>query len=348
MDSEDVTGLERGVIEYVAPDRKLGSIGNYLFPVLDGVAREVSIGEQCIALVTTSHGDQLHGCHILRERIRAWPQDFAPDAYLRRIHLTPTEDTDGVERLQGNAVVANQRVRQVELNRLGMKIGGYEANDVALRRGLRQQVLVRMNDVGQLHAIPVGKFARPGYVAFYVDGALAIRQDRCHMDAVTILNGEGCNLGQSSLRRVCGSRLQAHRLALFVGINAIDGDVVERGGYGDSAGVIENFLQRFVSFELINCRSLDHAEDGHLRAGWRNKQRVASLQAFVIHTLAVKEKLIEVDFADQLLTTVVTHDAKRANAGGATRLVDGVEGRREGADVIRPGTLYAADHIYPH
>src|ERR1700733_10419671 len=207
MDSEDVTGLERGVIEYVAPDRKLGSLGNYLFAILDRVAREVSIGEQCITLVTTRHGDQLHGCHILRERIRAWPQDFAPDAYVRRIHLIPAEDTDGVKRLQGNAVVANQRVRQVELNRLGMKIRGYEANDVALRRGLRQKVLVRMNDVGQLHAISVREFARPGYMAFYIDGTLAIGQDLCHMDAVTILNREGRNLGQSSLRRVCGRRL---------------------------------------------------------------------------------------------------------------------------------------------
>ena len=149
------------------------------------------------------------------------------------------------------------------------------------------------------------------------------------MDAVTILNREGRNLGQSSLRRVCGRRLQAHRLALLVGINTINGDVVERGGYRDSAGVIEHILQRCVSFELINCRSLDHAEDGHLRARWRNEQRVAGLQALVIHTLAVKEKVIEVDFADQLLSAIVTHDAKRANAGGAARFIDGVEGRRE-------------------
>ena len=74
-----------------------------------------------------------------------------------------------------------------------MKVGCYETHNLALGSRLRQQVLIRVDHIGKLHAVAIRELARSDNMAFHIDGPLAVGQDRCHMDAVTILHPEGCD-----------------------------------------------------------------------------------------------------------------------------------------------------------
>ena len=124
--------------------------------------------------------------------------------------------------------------------------------------------------------------------------------------------------------------------------------MVKGGGDRNPAGVVEHLLQCRVSFELINRRTPDHAEDGDLRTSRRNEQRVAGLEAFVVHAHTVQQKVIQVNFSYQLLSAVVAHNPERADTRRASRLIDSVERRGEGTHVIGAGTLHVADNIHPH
>jgi hypothetical protein len=135
---------------------------------------------------------------------------------------------------------------------------------------------------------------------------------------------------------------------LLICVDALHRDVVKGGGDRNPAGVVEHLLQCRVSFELINRRTPDHAEDGDLRTSRRNEQSVAGLEALVIHAHAVQQKAIKVHFSYQLLSAVVAHDTQRADTSRATRLIDGVEWSGEGTHVIGAGALHVADHIHPH
>jgi hypothetical protein len=169
-----------------------------------------------------------------------------------------------------------------------MKIGGDQAYEVAFGGGLRQQVLIGAKDIAQLHAVSERKFARPHDMALHINSALAIGKNRCDVDTIAILHIEGGNLSLDRLGRVGWLGLQGYRFALLVGVDALNRDVVQCRGDGGSAGIVQYVFQCRATFEFINRRPLYHAEDGDLWTSRRNQQRIAGLQALVIHAHAVE------------------------------------------------------------
>ncbi len=168
------------------------------------------------------------------------------------------------------------------------------------------------------------------------------------MNTIAILHSEGGNLGLNRLGRVGWLGLQGYRLALLVGVDAFNRDVVQCRRDGGSAGVVQHVFQCRASFKFINRRPLDHAEDGNLRASGRDQQRIAGLQTLVIHAHAVQQKAVQVDFSYQLLSAIMAHDAQRPDAGRSAGLINGVERSGEGTDVVSSRTLHVADDIHPH
>src|ERR1700737_5600621 len=99
-----------------------------------------------------------------------------------------------------------------------MKVGGDQAYEIPFGSRLRQQVLIRMEDIAQLHAVSERKLTRPHDMALNIDSALAVGKNRCDMNTIAILHIEGGNLSLKRLGGVGGFGLQGYRLALLVGL----------------------------------------------------------------------------------------------------------------------------------
>src|SRR5580704_2906875 len=170
-----------------------------------------------------------------------------------------------------------------------MEIRWDEPDNVAKRRRFGQQVLIATEHITELHAISIRKPAGTNHMAFHIDDSLAVGKDWSDMHAISVLDGEGCNRLKRGLSCACRRKIEAQRLALFIRLNALDGDVVKSSGNGRSTSIVQHLRQGRTTLKFIDGRSLDHAIDRDLRPRWRYQQRVASLQTLIVHAFAVQQ-----------------------------------------------------------
>src|SRR5271156_280921 len=186
-------------------------------------------------------------------------------------------------------------------------------------------------------------------MALQVDDPLAIGQDWFDANAISILYLERIDRISISLRTLLAGKIQRDRLALAVGIDALDDDVAERSCNGKATSVIQERGQRcFAGFHLVNRGPLDRTVDRYLRTGRRDQQRVSAFKMPTSMANAVQQEVVKINLLYQLLPTKV---AQRAQRTGRCRTAGGVQRAQRSCqrtDVVTAGTLHVADYIDTH
>ena len=218
-----------------------------------------------------------------------------------------------------------------------------------MRSGFGQHVSIAVQHIAEAHAIRVGQPAWTYNVAFQINDALAVWQDRLNANAVSILYLKICDGVAIGLRTLFAIEMQCYRLALTVGIDAFDRDVAERSRDRKAAGIIDDCSKGgFAGFQLVDRRPLDRAGDSDLRTRGRYQQRVSAFKARTPVTNSMKQEIVKINILNQLFATIVTNCAQRTDR---CRTASGVQRTQRGckrADVVTAGTLDVADYVYAH
>src|ERR1700730_13663635 len=105
----------------------------------------------------------------------------------------------------------------------------HQADNLSMRSGLGEHIPIAVQHVTQVHTIPVRETARTYDVAFQIDGTLAVRKNWFDTDSVSVLHLKGSNDVPIGLRAwlTINVRRRCYRLAMTVGVNALDSDMAE-------------------------------------------------------------------------------------------------------------------------
>src|ERR1700733_11929619 len=235
------------------------------------VAGEVGIRKQSVTLEAAGHAHKLGRGHTVREGVIARAQHFATDGHSGRIGLVPTEDANRIERLKRVITIAYQHLGHVKVDRLGMHIRRHESDDFAAISRLRQQVLIAMQRIAELHAIAILHAPRPHDMTHHVDNPLAIGEDGRHVHMIAVVDSESRDGSARRFRIAVRRQVQAHRLTLMICVDAVDYDVAECRGYRGAARIFEHLGERGLTLQFINRRPSHRAVDGDLRTGGRHQ-----------------------------------------------------------------------------
>src|SRR3981189_217345 len=127
-----------------------------------------------------------------------------------------------------------------------------------------------------------------------------------------------------------------------------DCDVRQRSGYKNTACIIQHIGYLRLVLQFINRRPLDHARYCNLPSYGRDENRVTVLDSFSIRTHTSQQKLVEINFMHQFLSTKVTSDAKRTYARRPSCCVQRIERCRQGTYVIGSWALHIAHNVDPY
>src|SRR5580698_2353356 len=118
--------------------------------------------------------------------------------------------------------VADQNLRQIELDGFRAVIRCAESNDLAMLRWFGQDVLIRPDQVAERHVVAVRIFARTYYVSFKVDGTFAVGKNWRHCNFVAILDSKGFNRLPCCLRATAGRNVYAYCNPFIVRLDTLD------------------------------------------------------------------------------------------------------------------------------
>ena len=84
-------------------------------------------------------------------------------------------------------------------------------------------------------------------------------------------------------------------------VNAFDRDVPKRSRHGHTARLFQHRGETLFIAKFVNRRALHCAVHRNLRACRGDQQRVAALQPVIILAHTMQQKIIQIDFPDQLV-----------------------------------------------
>src|SRR5260370_31736580 len=124
---------------------------------------------------------------------------------------------------------------------------------------LRQQILVRGDQVRELHSFAVGIPARAQDMAFQKDSVRVVGSDRENMDVVAILDHEFFKSSSQNLFVARFVDVQIEHGTLQVRLDALHLDVAQCGGGLDASCQIKKLGEIIFPFQFVVGRETLHA-----------------------------------------------------------------------------------------
>src|SRR5260370_9637776 len=201
---------------------------------------------------------------------------------------------------------------------------------------LWQQILVRGDQVRELHSFAVGIPARAQDMAFQEDSIRVVGSDRENMDFVAILDHEFFKSNSQNLFVARFADVQIEHGTLLVRLDALYLDVVQCAGGEDAPCQLKKLGEILFPSQLIGRRAPYHSIDSDRWAQRRQAKRIAALQPASIPTDSVQEQVVGIHFFHELLAPVMLETSQGAKGCDAPSAKEGIQRLCQRADVVPP------------
>jgi hypothetical protein len=168
-----------------------------------------------------------------------WIAHFPGNCNHRRIlEIVFAEDANGVKRFEDQVLILPRKsVPKIEGQHHGSGIGLGQPDDLGVTGGgFGQQILVRPNEIGHLHAGAIGELARAGDIPVQVNRLVRVRKDGGDLDLVSILNLEILKCLRDMLLVVGLGNIESQHGTALVTFQAFHIDMAQSAGRQHPAG----------------------------------------------------------------------------------------------------------------
>src|SRR5437660_3484105 len=132
--------------------------------------------------------------------------------------------------------------------------------------GLREKILIRPNQVCDLHAVPISVLARAKYVAIKVNRLISKGHNRRDFYLVAVLNLEVLQSLSDGFLIVVLRHIEPQHGPALMSFHSLYVNVAQSAGGQNASRKLQGFGEILFAFNSIDCVTLSQAFDRDVRA----------------------------------------------------------------------------------